>query len=226
MSSWYKTKFLEQYLSEFNIDTSSFNYIVEIGSKDCQEALTFTKLFPNAHIVSFECNPKLLPQCRTNAAKSDNITLVEKCVTDNPDNHLFYLPKDLSGTASICEPGYLYDTVNVDTIRMDDFLTNQIVDLLWIDVQGAESQVLNSFGPKLNQVNTIYCEVDVVPFRYQNSSYESQVLKNLPSFTLSSRLLLNPNEAHLILNQYLHQPVDNFWKSFTQEYLALHNHKK
>ena len=226
MSSWYKTKFLEQYLSEFNIDTSSFNYIVEIGSKDCQEALTFTKLFPNAHIVSFECNPKLLPQCRTNAAKSDNITLVEKCVTDNPDNHLFYLPKDLSGTASICEPGYLYDTVNVDTIRMDDFLTNQIVDLLWIDVQGAESQVLNSFGPKLNQVNTIYCEVDVIPFRYQNSSYESQVLQNLSSFTLSSRLLLNPNEAHLILNQYLHQPVDNFWKSFTQEYLALHNHKK
>ena len=226
MSSWYKTKFLEQYLSEFNIDTSSFNYIVEIGSKDCQEALTFTKLFPNAHIVSFECNPKLLPQCRTNAAKSDNITLVEKCVTDNPDNHLFYLPKDLSGTASICEPGYLYDTVNVDTIRMDDFLTNQTINLLWIDVQGAESQVLNSFGPKLNQVNTIYCEVDVIPFRYQNSSYESQVLKNLPSFTLSSRLLLNPNEAHLILNQYLHQPVDNFWKSFTQEYLALHNHKK
>ena len=226
MSSWYKTKFLEQYLSEFNIDTSSFNYILEIGSKDCQEALTFTKLFPNAHIVSFECNPKLLPQCRTNAAKSDNITLVEKCVTDNPDNHLFYLPKDLSGTASICEPGYLYDTVNVDTIRMDDFLTNQIVDLLWIDVQGAESQVLNSFGPKLNQVNTIYCEVDVIPFRYQNSSYESQVLQNLSSFTLSSRLLLNPNEAHLILNQYLHQPVDNFWKSFTQEYLALHNHKK
>ena len=224
--NWYKTAFLEQYLHQFNIDTSLFNYIIEIGSKDCQEALTFTKLFPNAHIVSFECNPKLLPQCRTNAAKSDNITLVEKCVTDNPDNHLFYLPKDLSGTASICEPGYLYDTVNVDTIRMDDFLTNQIVDLLWIDVQGAESQVLNSFGPKLNQVNTIYCEVDVIPFRYQNSSYESQVLKNLPSFTLSSRLLLNPNEAHLILNQYLHQPVDNFWKSFTQEYLALHNHKK
>ena len=201
MSSWYKTKFLEQYLSEFNIDTSSFNYIVEIGSKDCQEALTFTKLFPNAHIVSFECNPKLLPQCRTNAAKSDNITLVEKCVTDNPDNHLFYLPKDLSGTASICEPGYLYDTVNVDTIRMDDFLTNQIVDLLWIDVQGAESQVLNSFGSKLNQVNTIYCEVDVSPIRYQHSSYESQIIQNLTSFTLSSRLLLNPNEAHLILNK-------------------------
>ena len=201
MNHWYKTKFLEQYLSEFNIDTSSFNYIVEIGSKDCQEALTFTKLFPNAHIVSFECNPKLLPQCRTNAAKSDNITLIEKCVTDNPDNHLFYLPKNLGGTASLCQPNFLYDTVDVDTIRMDQFLTDQTVDLLWIDVQGAESQVLNSFGSKLNQVNTIYCEVDVSPVRYQHSSYESQILQNLSSFTLSSRLLLNPNEAHLILNK-------------------------
>ena len=199
--NWYKTAFLEQYLHQFNIDTSLFNYIIEIGSKDCQEALTFTKLFPNAHIVSFECNPKLLPQCRTNAAKSNNITLIEKCVTDNTDNHLFYLPKNLDGTASLHQPNFLYDTVNVDTIRMDQFLTDQTVDLLWIDVQGAESKVLNSFGSKLNQVNTIYCEVDVSPIRYQHSSYESQIIQNLTSFTLSSRLLLNPNEAHLILNK-------------------------
>ena len=199
--NWYKTAFLEQYLHQFNIDTSLFNYIIEIGSKDCQEALTFTKLFPNAHIVSFECNPKLLPQCRTNAAKSNNITLIEKCVTDNTDDNLFYLPKNLDGTASLHQPNFLYDTVNVDTIRMDQFLTDQTVDLLWIDVQGAESKVLNSFGSKLNQVNTIYCEVDVSPIRYQHSSYESQIIQNLTSFTLSSRLLLNPNEAHLILNK-------------------------
>tara|TARA_R100001082_G_scaffold74758_1_gene43200 strand:+ start:222 stop:827 length:606 start_codon:yes stop_codon:yes gene_type:complete len=199
--NWHKTAFLEQYISQFNIDTSLFNYIIEIGSKDCQEALTFTKLFPNAHIVSFECNPKLLPQCRTNAAKSNNITLIEKCVTDNTDDNLFYLPKNLDGTASLHQPNFLYDTVNVDTIRMDQFLTDQTIDLLWIDVQGAESKVLNSFGSKLNQVNTIYCEVDVSPIRYQHSSYESQIIQNLTSFTLSSRLLLNPNEAHLILNK-------------------------
>ena len=199
--NWHKTAFLEQYISQFNIDTSLFNYIIEIGSKDCQEALTFTKLFPNAHIVSFECNPKLLPQCRTNAAKSNNITLIEKCVTDNTDDNLFYLPKNLDGTASLHQPNFLYDTVNVDTIRMDQFLTDQTVDLLWIDVQGAESKVLNSFGSKLNQVNTIYCELDVSPIRYQHSSYESQIIQNLTSFTLSSRLLLNPNEAHLILNK-------------------------
>jgi hypothetical protein len=64
-----------------------------------------------------------------------------------------------------------------------------------------KSQGVNSFDYKLNQVNTIYCEVDVSPIRYQHSSYESQILHNLSSFTLSSRLLLNPNEAHLIPNK-------------------------
>jgi len=201
MQPWYKTAFLEQYISEFNIDTSLFKSIVEIGSYDCKEALTFTKLFPNAHIVSFECNPKLLPQCRINAAKSERITLVEKCVTDNPDNHLFYLPKKLDGTASICQPRFLYDSVEVDTIQMEQFLSDQPIDLLWIDAQGAETQVLNSFGSKLNQVNTIYCEVDVSQIRYCGGSDESQVLQKLSSFTLSSRLLLNPNESHLILNK-------------------------
>ena len=51
---WNTTSFLEQYISQFNIDTSSFKYILEIGSYNCQEALTFTKIFANAHIVSVE----------------------------------------------------------------------------------------------------------------------------------------------------------------------------
>ena len=205
MHSWYKTKFLEQYISKFNIDTSSFKYILEIGSKDCQEALTFTKLFPNAHIVSFECNPRLLQLCRTNAAKSNRISLVEKCVTDNPDNHTFYLPKPNvqygEGVASFCKPWYDSQTVYVDTIRMDQFLQDQTVDLLWIDVQGAECQVLNSFGSKLNQVNTIYCEVNVFHKRYETFSDEPTLIKQLNTFSLTDRLLLNPNEAHLILNK-------------------------
>mgnify|MGYP003137994655 CR=1 FL=1 len=200
---WFKTKFLEEYISKTNVNR--YETILEIGSKDCNEALTFTKLFPNAHIYSFECNPRLIPLCRANSAKSDRITLIEKCVTDNPDNHTFYLPKPHvqygEGVASFCKPWYDSQTVEVDTIRIDQFLTNQTVDLVWIDVQGAECQVLNSFGSKLNQVNTIYCEVNVFHKRYDSFSDEPTLIKQLNSFSLSDRLLLNPNEAHLILNK-------------------------
>ena len=202
---WFKTKFLEEYISKTN--TNRFKTILEIGSRDCKEALTFTKLFPNAHIYSFECNPRLLDLCRFNAAKSDRITLIEKCVTDNPDNHTFYLKRPYiqydEGVSSLCEPWtFDYETIQVDTIRMDQFLQDQPVDLLWIDVQGAECQVLNSFGSKLNQVDTIYAEVDVKP-RYITHSSEQTLIEQLSGFTVYNKLQLNPNESHLIFRRIL-----------------------
>ena len=199
---WFKTKFLEEYISKTNTD--HYKTIIEIGSRDCKEALTFTKLFPNAHVFSFECNPRLLDLCRFNAAKSDRITLIEKCVTNNPDNHTFYLKRPYhqmdEGLSSLCEPWFDYETVEVDTIRMDQFLQKQTVDLLWIDAQGAECQVLNSFGAKLYQVDTIYVEIDIKP-RYSTYSSEAYLLNQLHSYKLIDRLLLNPNEAHLILQK-------------------------
>ena len=201
---WFKTKFLEEYISKTN--ANHFKTIIEIGARDCQESLTFTKLFPNAHIYSFECNPRLLDLCRFNAAKSDRITLIEKCVTDNPSNHTFYLKRPYhhydEGVSSLCEPWFDYETIDVDTIRMDQFLQDNTVDLLWIDVQGAECQVLNSFGLKLNQVDTIYAEVDVKP-RYITHSSEQTLIEQLSGFTVYNKLQLNPNESHLIFRRNL-----------------------
>ena len=80
---WHKTFFLERYLEKVN--PLDFKNIIELGAYDCKESLTFTRLFPNAHITSFECNPNTLPLFRNNSAKSDRITLVETTDTDNPD---------------------------------------------------------------------------------------------------------------------------------------------
>ena len=54
-----KTFFLENYLEKVN--PLDFKNIIELGAYDCEESLTFTRLFPNAHITSFECNPNTLP---------------------------------------------------------------------------------------------------------------------------------------------------------------------
>ena len=201
---WYKTKFLEEYISKTN--TNHFKTIVEIGARDCQESLAFTKLFPNAHVYSFECNPRLLDLCRFNSAKSDRITLIEKCVTDNPSNHTFYLKRPYhqydEGVSSLCEPWFDYETIDVDTIRMDQFLHDQTVDLLWIDVQGAECQVINSFGSKLNQVDTIYAEVNIKP-NYITYSNDKTLISLLRNFTIVDQLQLNPNEIHFILRRNL-----------------------
>ena len=159
----------------------------------------FTSIFPNASITAFECSPKLIDKCRYNSNKSDRITLVEKMVTDTPDNTIFYNCK--GGESSMCYPKYdKHYPINVSTIRMDEYLDNSEVDFLWIDVQGAELNVLHSFGNKLKNVNTIYCEVDICKYRYDSDSTLDTVSEFLfnNGYQIKDMMILNPNEAHVI----------------------------
>ena len=86
---------------------------------------------------------------------------------------------------------------------MDEYLDDSRIDLVWIDVQGAELNVLRSFGEKLKNVNTIYCEVDIDNTRYDSDSTldtVSQFLFN-SGYLIKDKMILNPNEAHIILER-------------------------
>ena len=54
----------------------------------------------------------------------------------------------------------------VPSISMNEYLNDDPIDLVWIDVQGAETNVLRSFGNKINNVRSIYCEVNIKSNRY------------------------------------------------------------
>ena len=196
---WYKTAFLERHLENNQSKILDYKKIIEIGAYDCEESLKFTSIFPNASITAFECSPKLIDKCRYNSNKSDRITLVEKMVTDTPDNTIFYNCK--GGESSMCYPKYdKHYLINVSTIRMDEYLDNSEVDFLWIDVQGAELNVLHSFGNKLKNVNTIYCEVDICKYRYDSDSTLDTVSEFLfnNGYQIKDIMILNPNEVHVI----------------------------
>lgn len=196
---WYKTAFLQRYLESNQTKILDCKKIIEIGAYDCQESLKFTHLFPNADITAFECSPKLIDSCKHNSSKSDRITLVEKMVTDTPGDTTFY---DCSGgVSSMCRPKYdKHRLINVSTTRMDQYLDDSEVDFLWIDVQGAELNVLRSFGDKLKNVNTIYCEVDIYKHRYDSDSTLDSVNDFLfnNGYKIKDMMILNPNEAHVI----------------------------
>ena len=191
---WNKTFFLERYLKKENPD--EFKNIFEIGAYNCEESLTFTRLFPNAHITAFECNPVLLPTCRDNSRKSDRITLVEKLVTDTPEDSTFYVCD--GGESSMNFPYFNHSVTFVPTTTMDEYLDDRPIDLVWIDVQGAEINVLRSFKDKLKNVKTIYCEVDINAERYQSSSTLRTVNEFLSNYTIKDMMQLNRNEMHVI----------------------------
>lgn len=193
---WHKTFFLERYLKSVN--PLDFRNIIELGAYDCEESLTFTRLFPNAHITSFECNPNTLPICRENSAKSDRITLVEKMVTDNPGDNRFYTCEQGQSQSSMIIPYQEHKITWVPSISMNEYLNDDPIDLVWIDVQGAETNVLRSFGNKINNVRSIYCEVDIRSNRYANNSTLRTVIELLSNFTVSDYMHLNENEVHVI----------------------------
>ena len=70
--------------------------------------------------------------------------------------------------------------------------------MLWIDVQGAELQVLKSLKQKINNIKTIYLEVDIEP-RYKTDSNEKTCIELLNNFTIVERIQLGSNEVHTIL---------------------------
>ena len=195
----YKTYFLEKYLEDHSINTAEVKNIVEIGARDCVESLTFAAMFPNAHITAFECNPELAALCRFNAGMSDRITIVEKMVTDKPEITTFYMPDNEPGMGSMKECVLPGSSVSVETVRMDDYLGDEVIDLLWIDVQGAEVDILNSFGKKLDNVKTIYVEVNILPMRYYQSSTPASITNMLQYRTVQESYLVSKNEVHMIL---------------------------
>ena len=195
----YKTYFLEKYLKDYKIDVSKVKNIIEIGAKDCVESLKFTEIFPNAHVTAFECNPELTALCEFNALLSDRITFVDKMVTDKPEISTFYLPDGEPGMGSMKRCVLPGTSVSVETVRMDDYLTDEVIDLLWVDVQGAEVDILNSFGSKLDNVRTIYIEANILPMRYYESSSPAGITNMLQYRTVKETYLVSNNEVHMIL---------------------------
>jgi len=200
-NSPYKTYFLEKYLEDHSINTAEVKNIVEIGAQDCAESVRFTELFPNAYVTAFECNPRLIELCEFNALLSDRITVVEKMVTDKPWNKTFYMPDGEPGMGSMKKCLLPGSSTTVETVRMCDYLGDEEIDLLWIDVQGAELDVLNSFGSKLKNVKRIYCEMNLLPMRYYNSSAPSEVTDKLMDFKIDETHLISKNEVHIILTK-------------------------
>ena len=195
----YKTCFLEEYIKDYKVDVGKVKNIMEIGAKDCVESLTFAAMFPNAHITAFECNPELAALCRFNAGMSDRITVVEKMVTDKPEIATFYMPDNEPGMGSMKECVLPGSSVSVETVRMDDYLGDEVIDLLWVDVQGAEVDILNSFGSKLDNVKTIYVEANILPMRYYESSTPAGITNMLQYRTVEMSRLVGKNEVHMIL---------------------------
>jgi len=167
--------------------------IFDIGARDCLQSIEFYKQFPNARIYAFECNPNTLEICRKNIAEyADRIKLIEGAVCDYDGTITFYpINQEKTqtswadgnpGASSIFKSNgtytvenYVQDEIQTNCHRLDTIMCRENiprVDIIWMDLQGAELLALKGLGEYINSVQYIFTEVSYKPI------YENQVMFN------------------------------------------------
>jgi len=155
-------------------DKQNIKVIIECGSRDLLDALQLEVLYPNAIILSFECNPEGIAVCRNNLNFSQGrITFYEYAILDKNSNVDFYSFDSENCAGHDCGVSSLFRHKNIDNVpmkrisvpgrRLDSVLKeNNIssVDMLCLDLQGGEYNALLGLGDYINTVKYIIAEFD------------------------------------------------------------------
>jgi FkbM family methyltransferase len=154
--------------------------IFEIGCADGGDTQDFVNTFPNGLFYCFEPEPKNIAIIK-NRINHKNFNLFEGAVSDVDGELIFHRsstdnPSDLSYSGSIKKPKLhlaewpsikFNNDVSVNSTTIDFFCeVNSIknIDFIWMDVQGAEFEVLNGGKKMLKNTNYLYTE-------YSNREY-------------------------------------------------------
>ncbi len=161
------------------IPKDSIQCIFELGARDCEDSITLHNHF-NCPVTAFECNPDCIQECKKTLQTSDKpITLVEAAVF-NEDTNIAFPPflrerYDNIGSSSLFEIDFVSSRtpadddygkkdvqgmIEVKAIRLDSYIkeTNQVPDLICMDIQEAELLALQGLGEWIKRVKFIILE--------------------------------------------------------------------
>lgn len=150
----YKDIFADE---SYKFVTDSINQVIyDCGANIGVSSLYFSKHYPASKIVAFEADPNIAKILRDNLSRNgiNNVELIDKAVWINKDG----IEIGLEGTdgASINSSR---NKTKVPTIRLKDLIEiEKSIDLLKIDIEGAEYEVILDCKDSLNQVRNIFIE--------------------------------------------------------------------
>jgi FkbM family methyltransferase len=140
--------------------------IVEVGSLDGKDSEYFKMQFPHATVIAFEglkenwesASPSGIKWCNTVIASYDGETTY----------HVKHFNKEMStGIHGIYDRGAMYGTEKrtVKCYRLDSmFYSEERIDMMKIDVEGATWDVLEGMGDLLDAVKIMHIETETIPY--------------------------------------------------------------
>jgi FkbM family methyltransferase len=149
---------LPSYLAEIRrldgIVGLSHAHVLDIGANVGQFGATLSRRFPAAHVWSFEPNGTILEMLRSNAAGSPNWQVVPWGVSEEDGEESLWWVEGKSAQGSIYRDNAFIGLRTTDTVehrvelkrltaeRLDELGIPRFVELVKIDVEGAEDAVL------------------------------------------------------------------------------------
>jgi FkbM family methyltransferase len=168
----------------------------DVGANIGTHAVFPGKKLTNGHVTAFEPMPAVSERLKTNLDKNvdkeqwsvEQVGLYSrtgqktmKVGSDDPG----------SGTHSISQEG----NITIELQRADEYIqTNNLPEVVKIDVEGTELEVLNGFGDYLSEIQLLYVEVHPSELKKYGGT-EEQVLDRLneAGFKIQERIERDPS---------------------------------
>jgi FkbM family methyltransferase len=154
-AAWQLKEFFDDGRMNFKADTGS-PVIFDCGSNVGISVLYYKKLYPNAVIRAFEPDPKVFACLRKNLS-ANNITGVEL-----NESAVWIRNEKLQFGSEGADGGSVFyegNKITVDAKRLKDLLqAEKSIDLLKMDIEGAEVDVLLDCADELKKVKNLFVE--------------------------------------------------------------------
>jgi FkbM family methyltransferase len=164
------------------INPATIPYIFDIGAHHGETALGYSAHFPSASIYSFEPSTDSY-QVLAAAVAHNNIHPFRLALSDQVGKACLYVSQQ-NAANSLLQPithsGQLIEPASapqmVETTTLDQFCAQQNIqhiDILKMDVQGAELSVLRGAARMLEsqKIDVIYTEISFVSFYHQQAQF-------------------------------------------------------
>jgi FkbM family methyltransferase len=138
--------------------------IVDVGANEGSITQKLNNWFPEAHIYAFEPVTATFQLLQRNTVKLRNVSPIVKALGKaNTKANIFLYEDNTISSFNASEQGIARRHETVEVVRLDAFMNEHSlshVDILKIDVEGAEFDVLEGCGNFLAEgINCIYLEV-------------------------------------------------------------------
>ena len=135
------------------------------------------KNYPNCQVVIFECSERYATALTRKYRNNPRVVVIEKAVSNTRERIKFF-ETSLPGSGSLLSVGQLAEEIYemeqaesfmVQSTTLDEVFKGSEIDVLQIDVQGAELSVIEGGSKVLSCTKAIFTEISVHPDLYNGS---------------------------------------------------------